>query len=335
MEEEEKDKFAAEDEADEPAGLAEEPGPETEDEQVQALVPLEPAGRLDRLSPLQSYLAEVGRYPLLSPDEEHDLAVRYHDRGDLRAAEQLVTGNLRLVVKIAMEYHRNWMDLLDLVQEGNVGLMQAVKKFDPFRGIKLSTYAAFWIKAYILKFLMDNWRLVKIGTTQAQRKLFFNLKKEKDRLEASGFAPGPKLLAQNLDVKESEIREMDQRLSSREESLSAPVTQDGKQSRQDVLAADAPAVDEALAEEEFKDLIQKKLRAFRQTLDTPAAKKEAYLFDHRLLAEDPLTLQQVGKHFKISRERARQIEVRLIRKIKAHLKAEIPDFQDSDFIIKK
>ncbi|OGP55790.1 MAG: hypothetical protein A2V67_13590 [Deltaproteobacteria bacterium RBG_13_61_14] len=308
---------------------------ELEDEDRQTLAPLSPMGGLERLTPLQSYLAEVRRYPLLSPDEEHEFALRYHDQADRQAAERLVTANLRLVVKIALEYHRSWMDLLDLVQEGNVGLMQAVKRYDPYRGIRLTTYAAFWIRAYILKFLMDNWRLVKIGTTQAQRKLFFNLKKEKERLESSGFVPGPKLLAQALDVKESEIQEMDQRLSGREESLAAPVTEDGKQSRQDVLRDERPAVDEVLAEEQFRELIQAKLQAFRQTLEDPKNKKEAYLFDKRLLVEKPLTLQQVGKRFNISRERARQIEARLIKKIKAFLQAEIPDFKDSDFVLKK
>lgn len=305
------------------------------DEESMALAPLERAGGLERLSPLQSYLAEVRRYPLLSPDEERELAIRFHDRGDRQAAERLVTANLRLVVKIALEYHRNWMDLLDLIQEGNVGLMQAVKRYDPYRGIRLSTYAAFWIRAYILKFLMDNWRLVKIGTTQTQRKLFFNLKKEKERLEASGFVAGPKLLAQTLEVKESEVQEMDQRLSTREESLAAPVTADGKQSRQDVLRDERPLVDEVLAEEQFQELIRQKLQAFRQTLTGPEHKKEAFLFDQRLLAEKPLTLQQVGKHFHISRERARQIEARLLRKIKDFLKAEIPDFEESDLALKK
>jgi len=306
-----------------------------EGEESQALVPVEPGAGLERISPLQRYFGEIRRFPLVSPEEEHELAARFHDQGDRQAAERLVSANLRLVVKIALEYHRNWMDLLDLIQEGNVGLMQAVKKYDPFRGIRLSTYAAFWIRAYILKFLMDNWRLVKIGTTQAQRKLFFNLKKEKERLESEGFVPGPKMLAQVLDVKESEIQEMDQRLSGREESLAAPVTEDGKQSREDTIASVAPGVDDVLAEEQSFAQIQQALKAFRRTLEGPAHKKEAFLFDKRLLAEKPLTLQQVGERFHVSRERARQIEARLIKKIKAYLQAELPDLKDTDFLLKK
>jgi len=301
----------------------------------QALVPMDSGPGLERVSPLQRYLSETRRFPLLSPEEEHELAAHFHDQGDRQAAERLVSSNLRLVVKIALEYHRNWMDLLDLIQEGNVGLMQAVKKFDPYRGIKLSTYAAFWMRAYILKFLMDNWRLVKIGTTQAQRKLFFNLKKEKERLESEGFVPGPKLLAQTLEVKESEIQEMDQRLSGREESLAAPDTADGKQSREDTIASAAPGVDEVLAEEQSFAQIQQALKTFRKTLDGPANKKEAFLFDKRLLAENPLTLQQVGERFHVSRERARQLEARLVKKIKAFLQAELPDLKDTDFLLKK
>ncbi len=308
---------------------------EPDGEKIQALVPVEPGAGLERISPLQRYFGEIRRFPLLSPEEEHQLAARFHDQGDRQAAERLVSANLRLVVKIALEYHRNWMDLLDLIQEGNVGLMQAVKKYDPYRGIKLSTYAAFWIRAYILKFLMDNWRLVKIGTTQAQRKLFYNLKKEKQRFESEGFVPGPKMLAQALDVKESEIREMDQRLSGREESLAAPVTDDGKQSREDTIASAAPPVDDVLADEQSLAQIQQALKTFRQTLDGPAHKKEAFIFDKRLLAEKPLTLQQVGERFGVSRERARQLEARLVKKIKAHLQAELPDLKDTDFLLKK
>ena len=167
---------------------------------------------------------EIKRYPLLSREEERDLSIRYREKDDMNAGYRLITANLRLVVKIAMDFQRYWMqNLMDLIQEGNVGLMQAVKKFDPYRGYKFSYYASFWIKAYIIKFIMDNWKLVKIGTTQAQRKLFFNLRKEKERLEAQGIEASPKLLSHRLDVKESEIIEMDQRLNSWEISLDSPL----------------------------------------------------------------------------------------------------------------
>ncbi|MGH7962161.1 MAG: sigma-70 family RNA polymerase sigma factor, partial [Candidatus Binatia bacterium] len=161
---------------------------------------------------LQRYLAEIRRYSLLSPAEEHELAVRYKEHGDIEAAYRLVTGNLRLVVMIARNYQRAFRNLLDLIQEGNVGLMEAVRKFDPYRDVRFPSYAVWWIRAYIIRYIMNNWRVVKLGTTQAQRKLFFNLQKEKDRLAAEGFTPGPKLLAQNLGVKEGEVVEMEQRM---------------------------------------------------------------------------------------------------------------------------
>ena len=171
-------------------------------------------GGLVRYDPLRAYMAEVSRHPLLSREEEHALAVRYHETGDLDAAYRLVASNLRLVVKIAHEYRRSAFQLLDLVQEGNMGLMQAVKKYDPWKGVKLSSYAAWWIRAYIIRFVMDNWRLVKLGTTQAQRKLFFNLAKERQKILAMGIEPTPRLLAKNLEVEEKEVEEMSARMAS-------------------------------------------------------------------------------------------------------------------------
>src|SRR5262245_56866992 len=175
---------------------------------------------------LQAYMAEVNRHPLLTREEEHELAVHYRDTGDVKAAYTLVAANLRLVVKLAHEYHRNPLALLDLVQEGNIGLMQAVKKYDPDRGVKLSSYAAWWIRAYILRYIMDNWKMVKLGTTEAQRKLFFKLRQEQDRLTAQGYEVTPKLLADRLNVTEQDVVEMDQRLSHDELSLDAPLRED-------------------------------------------------------------------------------------------------------------
>ncbi len=299
---------------------------------VTALAPSRPVSP-ERAPILQRYLAEIRNYPLLDKGQEHDLAVRYQEHNDINAARHLVSSNLRLVVKIALEYYRNWMDLLDLIQEGNVGLMQAVKKFDPYRGIRLSTYASFWIRAYILKFLMDNWRLVKIGTTQAQRKLFFNLKKERERLEQFGFETGSRMLADSLDVKESEISEMDQRLSGRDESLDKPVTEDGNQTREMTLPDEQKPVDEALAEDQFNRIIKRKLAFYRKTLNGPGYEKEAFIFDNRLMSEEPLTLQEVGEEFGISRERVRQLESRLVNKIKEYLKSELPDYEDYEFVL--
>ena len=172
-------------------------------------------GGLVRYDPLRAYMAEVARHPLLSREEEHALAVRYWETGDVDAAYRLVASNLRLVVKIAHEYRRSAFNLLDLVQEGNMGLMQAVKKYDPFKGVKLSSYAAWWIRAYIIRFIMENWRMVKLGTTQAQRKLFFNLAKEREKLVARGIEPTPRLLAKNLQVEEKEVEEMSARMAGR------------------------------------------------------------------------------------------------------------------------
>jgi RNA polymerase sigma-32 factor len=289
-------------------------------------------GALEWISPLQRYLEAVKQHPLLSRDEEIELATRFKEKGDRDAAERLVLGNLRLVVKIALEYQRHWQDLLDLVQEGNMGLVLAVKKFDPYRGVRFSTYASFWIRAYILKFLMENFRLVKIGTTQAQRRLFFNLKKERDRLEAFGFKPAPALLARSLDVKESEIRDMEQRLGASEESLEKPVTEDREQTLEAVLADETPGVDTILAEDEFDNLVREKLLEFRAQLKEQGMEKDVYIFDNRLLSEEPLTLKELGEHFNISRERVRQIETRLLKKLREFLEQELPEFDASDFL---
>jgi len=304
-----------------------------EAEEVTSLAVPESGGSIEKFTAMQRYLAEVRRYPLITKEEEQELARRYLEKGDLAAARKLVTSNLRLVVKIALEYYRQWMDLLDLIQEGNLGLMQAVKKFDPYRGIRLSTYSSFWIRAYILKFLMDNWRLVKIGTTQAQRKLFFNLKKERERLEKFGFKPGSKMLAEALSVKESEVLEMDQRLSSRDESLETPVSEDGKQTREMTLADGGPAVDELVAEDEFARIVRRKLESFRRTLNEPGKEKEAFIFDRRLMSDEPFTLQEVGEQFDISRERVRQLESRLIRQLREYFKEQFPDFKDYEFVL--
>jgi len=282
--------------------------------------------------PLQIYLMEVKRYDLISREEERELAIKIRGENDDKAAYKLVTANLRLVVKIAMDFHRYWTkNLLDLIQEGNLGLLQAVRKFDPYRGIKFSYYASFWIKAYILKFIMDNWKLVKIGTTQSQRKLFFNLAKERDKLIAEGFAPEPKLLAERLDVKEEEVVEMTQRLGGWEVSLSSPVGGDDSRESFDAFLPDPGiAIDEQISEDQSRKLLLKSLGEFRKTLSG----KEADIFDNRIMAEKPLTLQDLGDKYHISRERIRQIQEKIIKNIKKWLKEKIPNFEEeySDFL---
>jgi RNA polymerase sigma-32 factor len=286
---------------------------------------------LARADALQRYMAEVSRHPLLTREEEHDVAARYVQTRDPHLAYKLVTANLRLVVKIAHEYRRAAFSLLDLVQEGNVGLMHAVQKYDPFRGVKLSSYAAWWIRAYILRYLMDNWRMVKLGTTQAQRKLFFNLRKEQEKLLSQGFDAAPKQLAERLDVSEDEVREMDQRLGNDEFSIDAPISSsssenESRQTQGDRLIQGGAPVDEQLAEQELRTIFKEKLAAFGKTL---TADKDKFLFENRIApAEDKeqLTLQQVGDQWGVTRERARQLEARLTDKLKEYLRKELPDF---------
>jgi RNA polymerase sigma-32 factor len=292
--------------------------PEKEEPEVALPVPAD-------LDLVQRYIREANRYSLLTPEEEKALTTHYYETGDRDTASRLITSNLRLVIKIALEFQKYWMkNLLDLIQEGNIGLMHAIKKFDPYRGIKLSYYASFWIKAYILKFIMDNWKLVKIGTTQSQRKLFYNLKREKEKLRAQGFEPGPKLLAEALNVREEEVIEMDQRLGGWELSLDAPLKDGSDEYHKNFLPATEPQVEEVLAQAELKDMFRQKLGEFRAELND----KEMDILDLRLLAEKPLTLQEIGARHQISRERVRQIEDRLIKRLRQYLKTEIADWED-------
>jgi len=316
--------------------MADEPlEPHAQDRQRPALTapssrPGPGAGGLVRYDPLRAYMAEVQRHPVLSREEEHDLAVRFRESGDVEAAYKLVASNLRLVVKIAHEYRRTAFQLLDLVQEGNLGLMQAVKKYDPFRGVKLSSYAAWWIRAYIIRFIMENWRMVKLGTTQAQRKLFFNLSKERDKLLARGIEPSPRLLAKNLQVEEAEVEEMAARMAADDLSLDAPVSPDGEESHQtrlDRLSDGAVRADEQIGDEQLRRVFREKLESFATTITD---EKERYIFEHRLLPPEgtsPLTLQEIGDRFHLTRERARQIEAKLTARLRAYLKSEIPDFE--------
>ncbi|MCC6850593.1 MAG: RNA polymerase factor sigma-32 [Deltaproteobacteria bacterium] len=286
----------------------------------------EQRGALVTYDPLQRYLQEIRRYALLSREEEHALAVRYRTEGDVEAAYKLVTGNLRLVVMIAREYQRSFRNLLDLVQEGNIGLMEAVKNFDPYRGVRFPSYAVWWIRAYVIRYVINNWRMVKLGTTQAQRKLFFNLQKEKDRLEREGFVAAPKLLADRLGVKEKEVVEMQQRLAASDFSVDTPLREGEDTTMLDVLRSDADTVEEVVADAEFRRLVGARIREFGQTLKD----KDRVIFDHRLLAEDPMTLQEIGDRYGISRERVRQIENRVKRKLRAHLEEHFPDLRGVD-----
>lgn len=287
-----------------------------------------PAGRtadkaLVKFDPLQRYLTEISSYKLLTREQEKELGIRVREQGDKDAAYRLVASNLRLVVKIALEFQRVWMqNLLDLIQEGNIGLMQAVKKFDPYKNVKFSYYASFWIKAYILKFIMDNWRLVKIGTTQGQRKLFFKLKKEKQKLIDMGFEPKPKLLSERLGVSEREIVDMDQRLDGWDVSLDAPLKEDSDTERIEFLSTSTESIEDQVSKKEIEVLLHNKIAEFRKKMSP----REIEIFDLRIFSDNPVTLQEIGDRYGISRERVRQVEKNIIKKMREFFKKEIPDF---------
>lgn len=272
---------------------------------------------------LQRYLAEVRRYPFLSKEEELRLFHEYQVQGSREAAVTLIMSNLRVSVSIAAEYLHTGADHMDLIQEGNVGLMQAIRKFDPAKNVRFYAYAAWWVRAYILRYLLNNYRLVKIGTTQDQRKLFYNLKKEKTKLEREGFIPDAKMLADRLNVRERDVIEMDQRLGSWELSLDQPLGPDTEGTLLDVLPAQETAADEALAQRELRLLFRKKLAEFAKTLD----EREEDILRNRILSETPLTLDDLGQKYGITKERTRQLEARIITKLRTFMKKDIKDFE--------
>lgn len=272
---------------------------------------------------LSRYLAEVRRYPFLSKAEELQLFQDYHVQGNRDAAVKLILANLRVAVAIASEYAHTGVDQMDLIQEGNVGLMQAIRKFDASRNVRFHAYAAWWVRAYILRYLLQSHRLVKIATTQEQRKLFYNLKKEKAKLERLGFVPDAKLLADRLQVRERDVVEMDQRLSGWELSLDQPVGGDqGDGTFLDLLPSQVPRIDESLAQDELRRLFRKKLGEFAKTLN----ERDEDILRNRLLSETPLTLEELGRKYSVSKERSRQLETRIINGLRDFMKAEIKDF---------
>jgi RNA polymerase sigma-32 factor len=270
--------------------------------------------QLEHLSLLQRYMQEVSRFELLSPEQEHRLAVEYHKTQDPQIALRLITANLRLVVKIALEHRSYYSNLLDLIQEGNIGLMQAVRRFDPFRGVRLPSYAQWWIRAYILKFILDNFSLVRIGTTQAQRRLFFRLRKEQERLFKEGLEPDFKLLAERIQVPEAEVVEMQKRLAGPEASLDSahPVT--GKPLMESI-AHSGMDLESQVAREEMLDKVRSAMDEFRKTLSD----RELAIWDTRIASEDPLTFKEIGEKYGVTRQRMQQIEQRLKERFKKFL----------------
>jgi len=274
---------------------------------------------------LQYYLSQVRRYPLLTPEEEKELAIRYQDTGDPEAADRLVTANLRLVIKIAFQYHRQWANVLDLIQEGNVGLVEALSRYDPYREIRFSSYAQYWIRAMILRFLLDNFRLVRLGSTRAGRKLFFQLQKERSRLLQEGIEPSPKLLAQRLGVKEAEVNAVDQHMRAPALSLHGPAgvdEADGRTLGEVVPEIDPQDPEDLAAKSELGALMKEKLAAFAETLTD---ERERDIWHTRMVATDPESLSAIGERWEVSKERIRQLEVRIKKRLKTYLEQEMGD----------
>jgi len=274
---------------------------------------------------VSTYLREVHRYPLLTREEERALALEYFENKDRESLQKLVTANLRFVVKIAYEYVHYRLKLLDLIQEGNMGLVKAVQDFNPYKDVRLTTYAVWWIRSYIQDYILKNYSLVKIGTTQAQKRLFYRLKQEQRKLEQQGIAPDQrtKLIAKSLNVKEKEVTEMQQRLHQSELSLNTPVFDGEGKEHLDNVADPSEAFDDELADVEQKNIFHEILMTFAKKLEG----REQYIFENRLVSEDPVTLQEIGDKFGVTKERARQLEEQIKAKLKDYVEKHYPDFK--------
>jgi len=267
--------------------------------------------------PLTQYVREISRYKLLSLEEEEALLNELQETGDIEVAKKLVLANLRLVVKIAIEYRSAWQNVMDLIQEGNIGLMKAVSKYDGTKGAKLSYYASWWIRSYILKFILDNFRLVKIGTTNEQKKLFFNLMKEKERLIGLGFNPDNKMISESLGVSEKAVAVMDRRLSTggSELSLEAKIDENGPSLGEILMDPEDLPIDERLGDLQGVEILREQLKNFLDSL----RERDREIFEKRLLSEVPASLQSIADQYGVSRERIRQIEERLIGNLKVYM----------------
>ncbi len=294
-------------------------------EQDKPMVPaVRTKGALVPRDPFYAYLQEVRKYPALTEEEEKELAIRYKETGDLESAYKLTTGNLMLVIKIAMTFKREWQNLMDLIQEGNVGLMKAVKNFDPFRGVRLSAYATWWIKSYILKHILDNWRLVRVGTTNARRKLLFNLKREKEKLEREGFDPTTKLLAERFGVDETEVIDVSASIGAMDVSIDTPVRPDSTMTPAQTLSQDGQSVEENVELKQFRQILNENIENFKTGLNP----NEIEILNNRILSEDPLSLQEIGEQRGVTREAVRQAEQRLLKKFKTYIEEKMPEAAD-------
>ena len=263
---------------------------------------------------LQTYLQQINQFSLLTQEEEFELAKRYrNNNNDIEAVQKLITSNLRFVVKVAFEYKSYGVKLQDLIQEGNIGLMIAVKKFNPDKGYRFISYAIWWIRAYIQNFIIKTWSLVKIGTTQAQKKLFYKIGKVRKALESDGAIEKKyELLAKDLDVAKEDIIEMEQRMAARDLSLDAPFDEAQELTHLDLLKEESLNQEEVFAQDEEKKIREHKVQNAMKRLN----EKEVYVIKNRIMADEPLTLQQIGDHLKLSRERVRQIESEALKKLK-------------------
>jgi RNA polymerase sigma-32 factor len=294
-------------------------------EQDKPMVPaVRTKGALVPRDPFYAYLQEVRKYPALTEEEEKELAIRYKETGDLESAYKLTTANLMLVIKIAMTFKREWQNLMDLIQEGNVGLMKAVKNFDPFRGVRLSAYATWWIKSYILKHILDNWRLVRVGTTNARRKLLFNLKKEKEKLEREGFDPTTKLLAERFGVEETEVIDVSASIGAMDVSIDTPAHPNSTMTPAQTLSQGGKSVEENVELQQFRQILNENIENFKGGLNP----NEIEILEKRILSEDPLSLQEIGDQRGVTREAVRQAEQRLLKKFKTYIEEKMPEAAD-------
>ena len=294
-------------------------------EQDKPMVPaVRTKGALVPRDPFYAYLQEVRKYPALTEEEEKELAIRYKETGDLESAYKLTTANLMLVIKIAMTFKREWQNLMDLIQEGNVGLMKAIKNFDPFRGVRLSAYATWWIKSYILKHILDNWRLVRVGTTNARRKLLFNLKKEKEKLEREGFDPTTKLLAERFGVEETEVIDVSASIGAMDVSIDTPAHPDSTMTPAQTLSQGGKSVEENVELQQFRQILNENIENFKGGLNP----NEIEILEKRILSEDPLSLQEIGDQRGVTREAVRQAEQRLLKKFKTYIEEKMPEAAD-------
>jgi RNA polymerase sigma-32 factor len=284
-------------------------------------------GGLVTTDPLSRYLSTVRNIAKLSAEEEHELAVLVHAKKDQEAALKLITANLWLVVNIAFEFRSQIQNILDLIQEGNIGLMRGIQKFDPFKGVRLPAYASYWVRAYILKYILNNWRLVRVGTTNMRRTLLFNLNKVTHEMRAAGIDPSPKLLANHFSTSEENIQAVQQSLASRDVSFETPVSEGSTLTFAETIGSGAPEMDDAVGEAEIMGRFKKEVAEFSKTLKD----SDKVILQERLMSDEPMTLAKIGERFGVSREAMRQAEERLINRLKKHLQEKVPGLRGLRF----